>query len=282
MNIESTIILNDGNNMPLFGLGVYQSERGVETQNAVYKALKAGYRQIDTAEIYKNEEDCGIGIEMFLTETGLSRDKLFITSKFFPMPNGKNKNDVKDALKKSLKKLKLDYLDLYLIHAPTDFENRLKEHWKALEELKDEGLVVSIGVSNYGIHHIQEILDSNYKYLPVTNQVELNPYITRTELVNFCNSKSIIMTAYSPLTKAIKLDDVKLISIATKYNKTTAQILIRWCLQKNYIVIPKSVNDVRIIENANVFDFNISNDDILLLDNFDEYLVTGWDPTIKP
>lgn len=147
-----------------------------------------------------------------------------------------------------------------------------------MEKLQSEGLIRSIGVSNYGIKHLEELLKI-ISIVPVINQIEINPYITREELVSYCNQKNIVLQAYSPLTKGLKLNDPKLITIAQRYNKTTAQLMIRWCLQKQYVVIPKSSHKERIIENANVFDFDITNDDMNLLDNFDEYLTTGWDPT---
>lgn len=168
-NIESKATLNDGNSIPYFGLGVYQARNGGETENAVYDALIAGYRHVDTAEIYRNEEDVGRGVRKFLEETGLSRKDIWVTTKFFPS-QGRGKGAVKDALTASLARLQLDYVDLYLIHAPMDKQLRL-EQWQAFEELKDEGLTKSIGVSNYGIHHIQELLAIS-KYKPSINQVD--------------------------------------------------------------------------------------------------------------
>lgn len=277
MNVESKVPLNDGNLMPWFGLGVYQASNAGECENAVYDALNAGYRHIDTAEIYRNEDDVGKAISRFLSEnTTVSREDIWVTTKFFPQA-GRGKAAVKQALATSLTRLGLSYVDLYLIHSPNVKDLRI-EQWQAFEELKDEGLVKSIGVSNYGIHHLQELL-AVAKYKPTVNQVELNPYITRTELTQFCKSEGIVVEAYSPLTKSIKLNDPKLVAIAAKYDVTTAQILIRWCLQKGVVVIPKSVTKTRIIENANVFDMDISEEDMATLDTFDEYLVTGWDPT---
>jgi len=238
-----------------------------------------GYRHIDTAEVYRNEEDVGKGISKFLKETGNKREDLWITTKFYPA-KGKGKQGVRDSITASLRKLQLSYVDLYLIHAPNEQKLRI-EQWKEFEALKDEGLARTIGVSNYGIHHLEELLKVA-KYKPVVNQIELNPYITRKELCEFCTAQGIIPEAYSPLTKAQKLNDPKLVAIANRYQTTTAQILIRWCLQKGYIVIPKSTNEIRIQENANVFHFEISPEDMRTLDGFDEYLVTGWDPTVAP
>lgn len=277
-NILSRIRLNDGHSIPFFGLGVYQSRAGGETENAVYTALKEGYRHIDTAEIYRNEEDVGRGIERFMTETGVPREDIYVTTKFFPQ--GKAGGAVRNALLTSLQKLKLDYVDLYLIHAPRDRKLRVAQ-WQEMEGLKDEGLARSIGVSNYGIHHLQELFQVA-RIKPVVNQIEVNPYITRAELAKFCVDNDIVVEAYSPLTKALKLSDPPLVSIASKYSMTPAQVLIRWCLQKGYVVIPKSVQADRIRENAQVFSTEISSEDIGALDALDEYLVTGWDPTRDP
>lgn len=280
-NIHSTIQLNDSNRMPVLGLGVYLSHKGRETENAVYESLKAGYRHIDTAAVYQNEESVGAGLNRFLSENKeIKRDDIYIVTKFFPRPLGKTRKDVKAECLNSLKKLGIQYIDLYLIHAPLDADNRV-EQWHGMEELKDEGLVRSIGVSNFGMQHLEELSKSS-KYTPACNQIEVNPYITRTELCNYCNTNGIAVVAYSPLTKGEKLSDEKLVSVAKKYNATTAQILIKWCIQRGYAAIPKSVHPDRIIENGSVFHIDISTDDMKLLDSFDEYLVTGWDPAIMP
>lgn len=168
-SIESKIILNDGNEIPYFGLGVYLAKNNGETESAVYNALKAGYRHVDTAELYRNEEDVGRGVRKFLEESGLKRGDIWITTKFFPS-QGRGKTAVKDALRSSLVRLQMDYVDLYLIHAPMDKQLRL-EQWQAFEELKDEALTRSIGISNYGIHHIQELL-AVARYKPSINQVD--------------------------------------------------------------------------------------------------------------
>lgn len=277
-NILSRVSLNDGNSIPYFGLGVYQASDGGETESAVYSALKEGYRHIDTAEIYRNEEDVGRGIRRFLGETGISRDELYVTTKFFPQ--GKAGDAVHTALTTSLRKLQLEYVDLYLIHAPRDRKLRVAQ-WKEMEQLKDDGLTKSIGVSNYGIHHLQELFASA-RIRPVVNQIEVNPYITRADLAKFCVDNGIVVEAYSPLTKGLKLSDPNLLAIANKYGLSAAQVLIRWCLQKGYVVIPKSVHPDRIRENAQVFAIEISSEDMAILDGFDEYLVTGWDPTRDP
>jgi len=270
---------------------VYQAANGGETEAAVFAALQAGYRHIDTAEVYRNEEDVGKAIKQYMAETGMSRNELWVTTKYMPSRGGSasdpagTKQAVQTAITASLAKLGLDYVDLYLMHSPHNVPNRLIE-WEAFCELKDAGVARSIGVSNYGVRHLSQLLAANPKYLPVVNQIELNPYITRTDIVAFCHKNEIAVEAYSPLTKAQKLNDPKLVTVASKYKgMTTAQLLIRWCLQRDVIVIPKSSTPRRIIENCHhsqVFDTILSEEDMATLDAFDEYLVTGWDPTKGP
>jgi len=279
MDINSVVALHDGTQMPQIGLGVYKAPAGGETELAVYTALKNGYRHIDTAEIYRNEADVGRGIKRFLDEGTVKREDLWITTKFFPQ-KGMGNAKVKKAIRGSLEKLQLSYVDLYLIHAPTQKDRRL-EQWQAIEELKDEGLARAIGVSNYGVHHLQELL-AVARHRPVVNQIELSPYNTRKELVQFCRDQQIYPEAYSPLTCAARLEDPKLVTMAGKYGVSAAQLLIRWSLQKGYISIPKSTKEERIIENSSVFHFEISPADMVTLDGFDEYFVSGWDPTVIP
>lgn len=284
-HIAATIRLNDGNHIPQVGLGVYKALPGLdgETETAVYNALKLGYRHIDTAEEYGNEADVGRAIRRFIMETGINRNELWITTKFYPTP-GRGKADVHQALKDSLHNLELSYVDLYLIHSPNEVSLR-KEQWEAMEELKDQGKTRSIGVSNYGIHHLREIIDDKRtRYIPAVNQIELSPYTTRIDLVKYCKQHGILPQAYSPLTKSIKLSDPKLCSIADRYGVTPAQVLLRWCVQKGYSLLPKSTQPHRLQENMNLYGdcFHLSMRDMHALDGFDEYLITGWDPTRGP
>lgn len=263
--MKSSLCLNDGNRIPQLGLGVWKS--GEKTESAVLAALKAGYRHIDTAAIYYNEESVGKAI----IKSGISRKDIFITTKLW----NDDHVDPCRALEKSLKKLNLKYVDLYLMHWPVKQRN---ETWKILEQLKDEGKCRSIGVSNFTIRHLKELI-SKSKAMPAVNQVEFNPYLYQKELLDFCKLKNIQLEAYSPLTHNKKLKDRKLCIMADKYSKTPAQILIRWSLQKRIVVIPKSTREERIKENCNVFDFSISNDDVNKIDDFNENLRTCWDPT---
>jgi len=266
--------LNDGTSIPVIALGVYQTTPGKEAYNSVREALRTGYRHIDSAKLYNNEQDVGKAVK----DSGLNREEIFITTKLWSLDyDGNDPYDfVMQAAEESLKKLDT-YIDLYLIHSPHNKEARLG-FWKALEDLKKEGRIKSIGVSNYGIHHIQEILDEGLTP-PAVNQVEIHPFLRRDELVQFCKEKNIIIEAYSPLAKAMKMDDKTLVDISKKYKKSPAQILIRWSLQKEYITLPKSSNPIRIKENSEVFDFEIKEEDMNLLDTLDEQFCTGWDPT---
>lgn len=275
MDINSTVILNNGVNIPIIGLGVFQSPAGEVTKQAILDSLEAGYRHIDTARIYGNEVDVGKAV----VESGLPREEIFITTKLWNADQGYE--STLDACEISLGKMDLDYVDLYLMHWPV--EGRRLESWTAMEELLAKGLCRSIGVSNFMTHHLEEILEKGH-VAPAINQIEMSPYnyLQRKETLDLCHSTGIVIEAYSPLTKGEKLNDPRLVEIAEKYAKSTAQLLIRWALEKQFVVLPKSVNKDRIVENANVFDFTISEEDMATMDSFNENLATGWDPTHVP
>lgn len=275
MNLHSTCTLNNGVKIPFIGLGVFRSPAGDVTRSAVHHALQAGYRHIDTAKIYANEQDVGRAI----AESDVPRQEIFVTTKLANADQGYD--STLRAIDESLNKLQMDYVDLYLEHWPV--EGRRLESWKAMEKILTDGKVKAIGVSNFMKRHIEELLD-NSDIVPVINQIELSPfnYLFRKDIIDFCLENNIAIEAYSPLTKARKLDDPNLVEIAVKYHKTTAQILIRWALQHEFIAIPKSTKQHRIIENASVFDFSISEVDMDFLDGLNENLVTGWDPTNAP
>lgn len=273
-NMNSKITLNNGIEMPRLGLGVFRVENSSELVNAVKVAIKNGYRSIDGAAIYGNEEAMGKGIREGLKEAGISREDLFITSKVWNADLGYESTIA--AYEASLERLGVDYLDLYLIHWPV--EGKYKEAWRALEYLYKEGRVKAIGVSNFQVHHLQDLLkDAEIK--PVINQVELHPYLSQEKVREFCKENDIQVEAWSPLMAGNGLleNDV-LKEIAKKYNKTTAQVVLRWDLQSQVITIPKSTNEGRLIENIDIFDFNLSKDDMDKIDSLNKDLRVGPDP----
>jgi diketogulonate reductase-like aldo/keto reductase len=275
MDLNSTYTLNNRVQIPVFGLGVFQSPVGEITRNAVQFALQAGYRHIDTAKIYANEHDVGKAI----AESDIAREDIFVTTKLW---NADQEYDsTLRALDKSLNQLQMDYVDLYLMHWLV--KGKRLEPWKAMEQLLTDGKTRTIGISNFMKRHIEELID-NCSILPAVNQIELSPYnyLQRKDTIDFCLEKQIQIESYSPLTKGRKLDDPNLVKIAEKYGKSTAQMLIRWVLEHNFIVIPKSTKEHRIIENASIFDFSISEEDMEFLDGLNEDLATGWDPTDAP
>jgi diketogulonate reductase-like aldo/keto reductase len=269
LTINSKVKLNNGYEMPLFGLGVYQSKTGDETKNAVLYALEAGYRHIDTARIYFNEKEVGDAIK----SSGVPREEIFITTKLWNAAQG-----YKTALKAfddSLERLGTNYIDLYLVHFP--LPGLIRETWRAMEEIYKSGKCRAIGVSNYTIDQLKYLMNTcNIK--PAVNQVEFSPFLYQKKLLEFCRENGIQVEAYSPLTRGKKLNDKVLLEMAAKYGKTTSQILIRWFLEHEIVVIPKSVKKHRIIENASIFDFVISPEDMAILDNLNEDLHTGLKP----
>ncbi len=270
MDLNSCAILNNGTEIPLLGLGTWQSKAGKETYDAVLTALEFGYRHIDTAAIYGNETDVGKAIK----DSTIGTDEIFITTKIWNADQGYD--STMRAFEESTNKLGMDYIDLYLIHWPqTETRN---ETWKALINLYQNRFVRAIGISNYTKKHIVEMID-NTEIIPTVNQIEITPYLYQQGLANYCNENKIKIEAYSPLVRGLKFDDIRLNNIAKIYNKSMAQILIRWSLQKGFIVLPKSVSPKRIKENADVYDFEISENDMLLLDSLNENYRTCWDPS---
>jgi len=270
LNINTTKELNNSEKIPLFGLGTYLNDNGKRAIDTILYALEIGYRHIDTAAMYENEKEVGEAVH----QSGIPREEIFITTKLWNSDHG-YQNAI-NAFHKSLDKLKLNYIDLYLIHWPV--ESLRVESWRALEKLYNDGLCKSIGISNYMERHIAELL-YNSEITPVINQVEFSPFLYLKDLQNYCESKKIGLESYSPLTKGYKLNDSRLIEIANQYNKSTSQMLIRWCLQKGVICIPKSSQKKHIKENADVFDFIISKEDVSELDNLNINYRSTWDPT---
>ncbi|EJS74229.1 glyoxal reductase [Bacillus wiedmannii] len=272
-NLQSTTTLHNGVEMPWFGLGVFKVEDGPELVEAVKSAIKAGYRSIDTAAIYGNEKAVGEGIRAGIKEAGISREDLFITSKVWNADQGYETTFA--AYEESLKKLELDYLDLYLVHWPV--EGKYKDTWRALETIYKEERVRAIGVSNFQIHHLQDVL-AGAEIKPMINQVEYHPRLTQKELQAFCKEQGIQMEAWSPLMQGQLLDNETLQAIAEKHGKTTAQVILRWDLQNGVITIPKSTKEHRIIANADVFNFELTKEDMEKIDALNENHRVGPDP----
>ncbi|MBH8599303.1 MULTISPECIES: aldo/keto reductase [unclassified Thermoactinomyces] len=272
-HLQDTTTLYNGVKMPWLGLGVFKVEEGPELVNAVKTAIKYGYRSVDTAAIYQNEEGVGQGIREGLEQAGISREELFVTSKVWNSDLGYE--STLQAYEISLRKLGLDYLDLYLIHWPV--EGKYKEAWRALETLYKEGRVKAIGVSNFHIHHLEDLLkDAEIK--PMVNQVEFHPRLTQKELRKYCKEQGIQFEAWSPLMQGQLLDNPVLKEIADRYGKSVAQIILRWDLQHGVVTIPKSTKEHRIIENGSVFDFELTKEEMERIDVLNQNHRVGPDP----
>jgi diketogulonate reductase-like aldo/keto reductase len=261
-SINEFTTLNNGIRMPWLGFGVFQAQEGQEVIDAVKWALEAGYRSIDTAEVYGNETGVGKAIR----ESGVPREDIFLTTKV--SNNSHRLRRIREAFNESLQRLKVDYVDLYLIHWPV--KGFYQDTWRELEKIYLDGRAKAIGVSNFLMHHLKGIFEISDR-IPAVNQLE-------SELIAFCKEKKIQVEAYSPLIKgkAVRLPQV--IELAEKYQKTPAQIVLRWDLQHAVVTIPKSVHKDRIIANARLFDFELSKDDMAALDTLDIGQRVGFDP----
>ena len=270
LTLASAVHQNDGTAMPLLGFGTYQIPDGGACYRAVRHALDVGYRHIDTAAFYGNEEDVGRAVR----DSGLARAELYVTTKLWNSDQGYD--SALRAFERSLKRLGLDYVDLYLVHWPEP--GKRADSWRALEEIRKRGHCRSIGVSNYTVHHLEELLRSA-QVMPVNNQVEFSPFLYQRKLLEFCAAKGISLTAYCPLTHGEKLDHPAIAQIGAKHGKTGAQVLLRWALQHNVVAIPKSARKERIEENAALYDFELDANEMARLDALDEDYRTTWDPT---
>ncbi|KAJ5735268.1 uncharacterized protein N7483_000393 [Penicillium malachiteum] len=272
-NIQSTHKLLSGHEIPVLGFGVPPPP---STEKVVQEALKVGFRHVDSAIMYGNEKGCGRALQ----NSELDRSEIFLTTKIPPGSMGYT--PTKRAIRKSLQEAATDYFDLILIHAPYGGQEARIGSWRALVEAQQAGYVRSIGVSNYGVHHLEELED----YIKnggggeiSVGQWELHPWLDHSDITAWCHSRGIVVEAYSPLAHGERLDEPVLASIGKKYGKSPAQVMIRWSLQMGFLPLPKSKTSARIRENADVFDFELSEEDMAQLDT-GEYAPTDWDPTV--
>lgn len=265
----------NGNHMPMLGLGTFRVENDDTCKEAVKHAIESGYRSIDTAKVYGNEEQVGQGIKEGLESTGLNREDIFVTSKLFFEDFGRE--NVAQAYETSIQKLGLDYLDLYLVHWPGTNEAVMIDTWKGMEDLYKDNRVKNIGVSNFNPDHFEALL-AQVSIKPVINQVEFHPYFTQEKLRKYLEAQNIYMESWSPFMNAQILNDETLNEIGKEVNKTAAQVIIKWNMQHNVVVIPKSVTSSRIEENIDVFDFELSADQMKRIDDLNKDQRIGPNP----
>ena len=268
-NIKDCTILNNGLKMPWLGFGVFQMNDGQEVENAVKRALEIGYRSMDTASVYGNE----IGVGKAIKGCSIPREEIFLTTKVWN--EDQRKKRVLAAFEESLERLETEYVDLYLVHWPVN--GFYKETWKIMEKIYNSGRARAIGVSNFLVNHLEDIL-RDCKVVPSVNQIEFHPYLVQPELLKFCQKHKIRVEAWSPLMQGQIVDVPSIQNLAEKYNKTAAQIALRWNLQHEVVTIPKSVKPARIAENAEIFDFELSQADMEMLDALDQEKHIGPDP----
>ena len=272
MSNTDVLPLTGGASIPLLGLGVYQAGAGAETRDAVLHAFARGYRHVDTASLYGNEREVGEAVRA----SGLPRADLFITTKLWNSDQGYERTLA--AFETSRKRLGLEQVDLFLIHWPSP--PRL-ESWRALVKLKADGRCRAIGVSNFTVRHLRELVERS-GLAPEVNQVELSPFLQQRELVDYCREQRIVVEAYSPLTRGEKLSHTVVREVAQRRGRTPAQVVLRWAIERGIVVLPKSVRPARIEENAGVFDWSLTPEDRTALDGLESGFRTCWDPTDLP
>ena len=268
-SIKDCAVLNNGVDMPWLGFGVFQVKDGQEVEQAVTSALEIGYRSIDTAAAYRNET----GVGNALRAINIPRDEIFLTTKVWNEDQRKQRTVA--AFEESLERLQTDYVDLYLIHWPV--EGYYQETWSAMQEIYASGRAKSIGVSNFMIHHLEDIL-SDGQIVPAVNQIEFHPYLVQPDLLQFCQDQTIRVEAWTPLVKGEIVNEPVAQRLGQKYGKTPAQIVLRWDIQHGVVTIPKSVRPQRMAENADIFDFELSKAEMKELDALDEGRRTGPNP----
>lgn len=269
-NIRSTVTLANGNEIPILGFGTWNL-KGEEGANAVSHALKMGYRHIDTASEYENEESVAEGIR----RSGVSRDEIFITTKVWTDDIRAGTESIWNATRQSLKRLQTHFVNLLLIHWPV--EKKITEAWKVFEQIYSEGLAKAIGVSNYNVHHLEELFTES-RIMPMVNQIEYHPYLLQPKMLSFNEKHGIITEAWSPLMQGevVRIQEIQ--EIAQRHQKTPAQVVLRWDLQHGVVTIPKSANPKRIEENAHIFDFELTAEEMQALNNLDRGKRFGPDP----
>lgn len=270
LTINTKITLNNGVEIPAFGLGVYKVEEGKEVEETVSYAIDLGYRLVDTAAFYDNEEGVGRAIR----NSTIPREELFVTTKIWNSDQGYE--ETLQAFERSFQKLNIDYIDLLLVHWPV--KGKYVDTWRALEKLYKEKKVRAIGVSNFTIEYLQDLM-AHSTIKPMLNQVELHPKLSQKELITFCKEHDIHVQAWSPIARGAVLEEPLLVKLAEKYHKTTAQIILRWHLQNNVLIIPKSTNKERLESNASLYDFKLSKEDMHKIDSLNENKRFGADPT---
>ncbi|EXJ74549.1 alcohol dehydrogenase (NADP+) [Cladophialophora psammophila CBS 110553] len=278
-SLSSRLPLPNGLSIPQIHLGVYlMSNR--EASQAVKWALEAGYRGVDSAQMYRNERACGQAILSFLNDkasntAGLTREDIFFTSK---LASNTSYDTARRSIRQSVEASGLGYIDLFLLHSPYGGMSARLSSWRAIEDAIQDGEIKLGGVSNFGIKHLDELVASKPRIMPCVNQIEVHPFNTRIDIVETCRKYGILIEAYAPLARALRMEHPTIVSLSKKYKCTPAQLMVRWSLQHGYIPLPKSVSRDRIRSNGDVGHFEISNEDMQTMDRLDEYLVTDWDP----
>ncbi|KIX07972.1 uncharacterized protein Z518_02626 [Rhinocladiella mackenziei CBS 650.93] len=276
LDITTTYRMNSGYHIPALGYGVYQTP-AASCEEVVLHAFRTGYRHVDSARAYRNEQPCADAIR----SSGLKREEIFFTSKIPPRSMGYE--EAKKSIESSFIQTGLDYIDLYLIHSPYGGKEARYGTWKALAEAQKAGKIRSLGVSNYGVHHLDEleeyIISSSVGGTIDVGQWEIHPWLPRNDIVQWARKRNVVVEAYCPIVRGERSNEKALKFLSQKHGKTWAQILLRWSLQKGYVPLPKSVTPKRIEENAAIYDFELDDEDMQSLNFPDSYAPCSWDPT---